>query len=197
MAKIKSNKRITKKEVIKEEAARLFHDRGYGAASMRDLAEILGVEAPSLYNHIRSKEELLQEICFSTANEFTFQMGLVEPNEKLSPIQKIEAITRFHIHIWVDRLNDVLVMTNEAKHLSEPYLSTFLNERRLYVKRFEAIVNEGIKKGQLKKLDPYVVVFTILNAVRGIEFWHRSQKNIDASQLEENMVTTLLNGIKK
>lgn len=197
MAKIKSTKRITKREVIKEEAARLFHDRGYGAASMRDLAEILGVEAPSLYNHIKSKEELLQEICFSTANEFTFQLGLVEPNEKLTALQKIEAITRFHIHIWVDRLNDVLVMTNEAKHLSEPYLSTFLNERRLYVKRFETIVNEGIRKGQIKKLDAYVVVLTILNAVRGIEFWHRSQKTTDASQLEENMVTNLLNGLKK
>jgi AcrR family transcriptional regulator len=197
MAKIRSNRRITKKEIIKEEAARLFHNRGYGAASMRDLAEILGVEAPSLYNHINSKEELLQEICFSIANEFTFQISLMESNDKLTALQKVESIIRFHIHMWVDKVNDVLVMTNEAKHLSEPYLSTFLNERRVYAKRFAAIVADGVKKGELRKINPHVVVMTVLNAVRGIEFWHRSRKTINAPDLEENMVTALLNGLKK
>ncbi|MEO6963181.1 MAG: helix-turn-helix domain-containing protein, partial [Puia sp.] len=53
MARIRSKKNSSKKDVIIEKAARLFLEKGFGAASMRDLAEHVGVEAASLYNHIQ------------------------------------------------------------------------------------------------------------------------------------------------
>ncbi|RYF93648.1 MAG: TetR/AcrR family transcriptional regulator, partial [Chitinophagaceae bacterium] len=70
MSKIKSHKNGTRKDVIIAKAARLFREKGYSASSMRDLAEEVGVEAASLYNHISSKAEILQEICFKVANKF-------------------------------------------------------------------------------------------------------------------------------
>jgi hypothetical protein len=33
--------------------------------------------------------------------------------------------------------------------------------------------------------------------VRGIEFWHRTKKNINASELEESMIVHLVEGLKK
>ena len=42
----------------------MFKDKGFAASSMRDLAETVGIEAASLYNHIKSKSEILQEIIF-------------------------------------------------------------------------------------------------------------------------------------
>ena len=72
MARIRTGKDGSRREVIVKAAATLFHEKGYKAASMRDLAERVGVEAASLYNHIRSKTELLHDICFNVANIFTF-----------------------------------------------------------------------------------------------------------------------------
>src|SRR3954463_9654655 len=74
MAKILTGKNSTKKEVIIQKAAFLFKSKSFAAASMRELAEALGVEAASLYNHIGSKNELLQAICSRIANKFTLQM---------------------------------------------------------------------------------------------------------------------------
>ncbi len=53
MARIKSTENNSKREVIIKEASKLFKEKGFTATSMRDLAERVGVEAPSLYNHIQ------------------------------------------------------------------------------------------------------------------------------------------------
>ena len=55
MARIKTDNHLSRKDVIVTKAAALFREKGFKAASMRDLAEAVGVEAASLYNHIKSK----------------------------------------------------------------------------------------------------------------------------------------------
>ena len=54
----------SKRQIILEEAAKLFKDKGYGGTSMRDIAGQVGMEAASMYNHIKSKDEILEIICF-------------------------------------------------------------------------------------------------------------------------------------
>ena len=197
MGRITNRKNGTRKEVITLAAARLFREKGFPSTGMRDLAGDVGVEAASLYNHIRSKSELLQEICFRVANDFTAQLQEVEADESMNFLEKLEAIVRFHISMWINRLDEVMVTNNESKYLEEPYHSTFLNERRVYVRRLEQIIEEGIRKGQIRKVKPYAVVLTLLSAVRGIEYWHRTKKNISADELEESMIVHMVNGLKK
>jgi len=197
MGRISNRKNGTRKEVITLAAARLFRERGFPSTGMRDLAGDVGVEAASLYNHISSKSELLQEICFRVANDFTAQLTAVEADDSLNFLEKLEAIVRFHINMWINRLDEVMVTNNESKYLEEPYHSTFLNERRVYVRRLEQIIEEGNRKGQIRKVQPYAVVLTLLSAVRGIEYWHRTKKNISAAELEESMIVHMVNGLKK
>src|SRR5438046_7701489 len=81
MARIRTGKYVSRKVVILKAAAGLFLEKGYKAASMRDLAERVGVEAASLYNHIRSKTELLHDICFDVANLFWEHFNKVESSD--------------------------------------------------------------------------------------------------------------------
>jgi TetR/AcrR family transcriptional regulator, cholesterol catabolism regulator len=194
MAKIKLGKNTSKKDVIIKKASSLFRTKGFNAASMRELAEAVGVEAPSLYNHIGSKSELLQTICFKVANEFTSQLEATE-NKNTGITTKIELIIRFHITMMLDEFDEVFVANHEWKHLQEPFLSNFLSQRRSYEKRLVAIIEEGIKKKELKNINPYVAVLTLLSAVRGLEFWQRHKKNISTKVLEDDMVNHLLNGM--
>ncbi|HZK65436.1 MAG TPA: TetR/AcrR family transcriptional regulator [Puia sp.] len=196
MAKIRSKKNSSKKDVIIEKAARLFLEKGFGAASMRDLAEHVGVEAASLYNHIQSKSEILQAICFKVANDFLSHLDAVQSSPE-SVLKKLERIIRFHIRMMMEQYEFVYISDHEWRHLPEPYLSNFLNQRRNYRRSLSDLVARGIEKGEMKPIEPYVAVLTMLSAISGIESWHRSRKTVSPESLENNMVKYLIDGLKK
>lgn len=196
MAKIKSTANGTKKDAIIKKAAGLFRSKGFKASSMRELAEKIGVEAPSLYNHIGSKSEILQAICFKVAEEFTIHLSSIE-NSPEPVAAKLSQLIRFHIKMMLQYFDEVYVANHEWKHLQDAELVNFLQQRKNYEGRMVDLVKSGISNGELKDLHPHVAVLTILSAVRGLEFWQRHKKEISAEVLEENMVNHLLNGLIK
>ncbi|MBS1732363.1 MAG: TetR family transcriptional regulator [Bacteroidetes bacterium] len=196
MAKIKVAKNGTKRDAITQKGAGLFRKKGFAASSMRELADSVGVEASSLYNHIGSKSEILRSICFTVANRFTSQLNEVEQVSQ-DAVGKLENLIRFHIQMMLENFDEVYVANHEWKQLEEPYLSNFLSQRKAYENRLADIIRDGISKGSIKDINPHVVVLIILSAVRGLEFWQRNKKNISESELVEQMVSHLLNGITK
>ncbi|HEY5967485.1 MAG TPA: TetR/AcrR family transcriptional regulator [Chitinophagaceae bacterium] len=191
-----TRKKASKKEFILKKAAQMFREKGFAATSMRDLAETVGIEAASLYNHIRSKNEMLESICFDVANRFTIFMDELESGNQ-GTIKKIDTLLRFHIKQMIETFEEVIVCDREWKHLDEPYLSNFHNQRRSYRKRFAAIIEEGISKNEIKRIDAPTAVLIMLHSVNGIESWHRSTAKISAKDLEDNMVLIMVDGLRK
>lgn len=189
-------KKASKKELILLKAAAMFREKGFAATSMRDLAETVGIEAASLYNHIRSKNEMLESICFDVANRFNSNLDNLEAASEKS-ITKVEMLLRFHIQQMIGNYEEVYVSDREWRHLDEPYLSNFQNQRRIYRKRFAAIIEDGINKKEIKKIDAPTAVLILLHAVSGIESWHRSKARITAGELEDNMIMIMIDGLRK
>lgn len=196
MARIHTKNDLSRKEIILHAAASLFRKKGYKAASMRDLAGVVGVEASSLYNHIQSKADLLKDICFMVGTRFFAHLEQTEASTD-SAIQKTETLIRFHIRQMFEDFETVIVSDREWRHLQEPALSEFREQRRTYRKRFAKIIAEGIEGGTLKDMDTATAVLIMLHAISGIESWHRSNNKISAAELEENMVNIFINGLKK
>jgi AcrR family transcriptional regulator len=189
-------KKASKKELILRKASAMFREKGFAATSMRDLAESVGIEAASLYNHIRSKNEILEAICFDVANRFITNMDLIESGQQKS-IAKVETLLRFHIRQMIENYEEVYVSDREWKHLEEPYLSNFQNQRRHYRKKFAGIIEEGIQKNEIRRIDASTAVLIMLHAVSGIESWHRSKAKINAEELEDNMLMIMIDGLRK
>lgn len=196
MARIIPSDKYSKKELIVNKAAFLFRKNGFDATSMRELAENIGVEAPSLYNHIGSKNEILQKICFDTAGLFNSNLEK-ELKSSDTPFKKLENLIRFHIQKMVNNYDEVYVSDHEWRHLPDPFLTNFLNQRKKYEEKLVAIVKDSIEKKEIKNIHPYVAVLTILSAVKGLQTWQKRKKNISAITFENDMVEHLLNGLKK
>jgi AcrR family transcriptional regulator len=195
MARIKSTENNSKREVIIKEASKLFKEKGFTATSMRDLAERVGVEAPSLYNHIQSKSELLKIICSNVGEKFAVKIAEVEQIE-MPAIEKVEKLLRFHIQEMINYYEEEYVSGREWRYLKDPYLSEYREQRRNYRKRFTAIIQEGIDQKEIKKLDANTAVLILLNAITSIDQWHRIVHKVSSKELEENIVTILIEGLR-
>src|SRR5947208_1572116 len=89
---------IKRKDQITQIAQNKFREKGYRAVSMRELADEVGIEAASFYNHFASKESILKEICFRMADEFFNELEKVIVEEKNFDKQLTKAITS-HIKV--------------------------------------------------------------------------------------------------
>ena len=109
-----------RKELIIQEALKLFSEKGFAAVSMRDLAESAGISVSTIYHYYESKQALAQDM-IARANELTakardsfFQM--------LSNTEKVECEPFVHA--------GVMYVTAYLRHEKiEPLLRMLESER--------------------------------------------------------------------
>jgi AcrR family transcriptional regulator len=191
----KKNK-VNKRQLILEEAAKLFKARGFSGTSMRELGAQVGMEAASMYNHIHSKDEILEHICFYVSNTYISQLGEIEQTQA-SYVEKIRALIQLHIRLMIEDGAAVSVANNDWKYLTGDKLTAFQEARKNYEKGFAALIERGIAAGELQPVNVSVALFTVLSAVRWVELWYRPGRGISAEELEQNIMTILLNGLAK
>ncbi len=80
--------KTTKDEII-HRAVEVFHQRGYHATSMSDLAQACGLQKGSFYHHFSSKEELMREVLAVVNNYYDKKIFSFINNRELSPAQRL------------------------------------------------------------------------------------------------------------
>ncbi|MFN8341036.1 MAG: TetR/AcrR family transcriptional regulator [Cyclobacteriaceae bacterium] len=188
---------LSRKEQVIRKAAELFREKGYAASSMRDLAQKLGIEAASLYSHIKSKEEILQNLCFDMASEFRKSLDEVE-KMNVNAGEKLRLGVIGHIQVMAKDLIAAAVFMNEHRHLSQPYLRDFLLLRINYINRFKAIIEAGVAEGVFKdSIDTKLAVMTLFSSLNWLPMWYDPNSNIVPADLGQQLADMLVNGLKK
>ena len=188
---------LSRKEQVIRRAAELFREKGYVASSMRDLAQKMGIEAASLYSHIRSKEEILQSLCFDMATEFRKSLEEVE-KQNISASEKLRKGIIGHVQVMARDLTASAVFMNEHRHLSQPYLRDFLLLRINYINRFKAIIEAGMNSGEFKNnIDKKLAVMTLFSSLNWMPQWYDPASTIEPAALGLQLADMLVNGLKR
>lgn len=186
--------KISRKEELELKAAALFREKGYAATSMRDLANHLGIEAASLYSHIKSKEEILQKICFRLAEELFKGLDSVVSNGG-GAREQLSAALQAHVEIITGNPDQALVFLQEYRHLSEPFRTDFLKMRKEYERKFMLILRQGIRSGEFRKVDEKITVLTLLSAINSTPVWFRKESGISAREVAAMLTDVLIHGL--
>src|SRR4051794_41912043 len=108
-------------------AARLFAEKGYQGTSLADLADGLGVQKPSLYHHIASKEDLLWEVAREGAAAFH---GALDAVPEGPAADRIRLALRAHLAVVAAQLDVATVFVREWRVLSRGRRAALAAQRR-------------------------------------------------------------------
>ena len=175
-------------------AAQLFKEKGYSAVTMRDIAQAMNIKAASLYNHIKSKQEILVLIIIEIAEEFTQTMETIVSSEETT-IQKLEKVIQLHIDITLRNADALACLNNDWMHLADAELAYFIKMREDYENNFRTIIKNGIANQEIKNLNVEVIIFSTLSTLRTLYLWYGKKKSPNPTVLKSNMIQVLLNGM--
>ncbi len=182
-----------KREELTRIAARLFAEHGYQGTSLADLAEALGVQKPSLYHHIASKEDLLWDVAREGAAAFHAALDAV-PGDAPAP-ERIRLALRAHLAVVAGQLDVATVFVREWRFLSGERRDEFVAERRRYEERLQELFRDGVESGELRTdLDVATAALLFLSAANWAYTWLRP--GADTDSLADRLYAVLLDGMR-
>jgi len=153
-------------------AAALFHERGYGAVSIRDIGSAAGISTSTLYHHFTDKSCILYEITdrfMVDFNEATFAAAQVGG----TPTDRIKAIICEHVLFQDRRRGELLTGHHFRRVLDDTQRARVLGLQRAYRNMVMDVVEEGIASGDFVGVDPNFSVSCILDMANGVREWFR------------------------
>ncbi len=186
--------KLDRKSEIVNISATLFKEKGYSAVTMRDIALAMNMKAASLYNHIKSKQEILDLIVISIAEDYTNTIREIA-DSGTSALQKLEKVIQLHIDITVQNPDALASLNNDWMHLEIEKLKYFLQMREEYESIFRNIVKSGIDKGEIKNYNSEIIIFSMLSTLRTLYLWYGKKAGFNEKSLKANLRKVLIEGI--
>lgn len=191
-----ANKRIRlTQKVIVETAAELFAQRGFGATSLNDIADALGVTKVALYYHVKNKEEILRLVYLTVLNIAEEPLRrIVESN--LTPREKLQQAIEHHIAITANASPAVTVFYREQAHLTGPFAREIALREKDYERYFEQIIQEGIATQAFKPdFDSKIVTFGLLGMCHWLSHWYQPSGRYTPQQIATMFIALIENGL--
>ncbi|MCK5424865.1 MAG: TetR family transcriptional regulator [Emcibacter sp.] len=190
-------KRFKKRDLILQEANRLFTHKGFAATSLEDIAEAVGIKRESLYYYYPGRYDLLYEI--------------IEP-------QIAHVIENFKVIVATDAGLEKTVrrgIANHLKYFNSSYLHMAMAVRknskddvqqkfiRLHdmFKAYENIwielVSAACDRGEIRTdMSPKILVYSLLGLCNSLSSWYRPDGELSLDQVARNFSDIILGGIK-
>lgn len=139
---------------------------------MKDIAQVLDVSAPGLYNHISSKHDLLFEIMDLAMDR---ALGLLEQTlvGVTDVSEQLRLVTEVSVLDFLQHPAEITVCNTEIRSLEEPYRTAIVGKRDAYTHQIVAIVQRGCEEGRFLTEESRVASFAVLELGNNAKAWFK------------------------
>ena len=178
---------------ILDHATAVFCDKGYDAASMRDLSRATGMSLAGLYYYFESKEKLLYLI---QKNAFEIILaGLRKRLESASdPEQRVRLLIQNHLEYFLANKQAMKVLSHEDEALKNSYGAEVRSIKREYYRICLGLV-EDLMRARGVEFPGRIAVLSLFGMMNWIYTWHNPRVDANAGVLARQMGEIFLNGL--
>lgn len=153
------------KEKILEESLKLFAEKGYSSVYVGEIAQAVGIKAPSLYKHYKNKQDIFDsciKVFYERMQKMTGVFNITEVSPDDFTIELFLEITKsvllFHLKDEVaSALRKMLTIERYGDpHLNKLYEELFLDEPIRYE---TGLFSEMMEIGVMKKADSKLLAY--------------------------------------
>lgn len=149
---------------------------------MADIGAAIGIRGPSLYKHVRAKQDLLGTIMVSTMRSLidVQQTALAAGGGTVLQLRRVvEAHVRYH----ATHREDAFVGNREIGNLTEPYYGQVIALRDEYEHTLRNLLEVGCASGEFFAPHPRLISYAILDMGIGVASWFRPDGLYSADQI--------------
>jgi len=172
----------TTAKAINTAAIDLFFKHGYEAATLRDVADKVGLKVASLYNYIASKQELLFAIMYDVMEDLRRDVEAAVAGQT-DPVERLSAAVRTHVRFHASRTKEVFVGNSELRSLTPKNRVKVIRQRDEYEALFRDLIQAGSAAGAFHVDDVKVATFAILAMCTGPSTWFSPRGRLSVADL--------------
>lgn len=170
---------------VLEAGLKLFAERGYAGASVRDVAAAAGVKAATIYAHYPSKEHILAELCRVGHEEQYRSVRAAVLGSGGDPRGQIVAYVRAHVGFHTTYPMLAVVSNSELHVLGEQLGAATFVLRRQSEDLMQEIITRGIDSGQFQVPDRWLAVAAIGGMGLRVAYWFSPEYSLTSAQVAD------------
>lgn len=186
-------------DAIVTAARSIILEEGHEQFTLRRLGRELGVTAPALYAHFRSKEELVRAVVHREFDWFISEYAKLDDPD---PIERLRHISKHYVH-YAKRNTALfqLMLTFPPGFFRREYFDHRSGSDHFGAVLFRArstAVGEAIETGRIVETDPFLVGLALFTAVHGVASFLNTAPDLGGEfeeRLVEFVVEAMLRGI--
>jgi AcrR family transcriptional regulator len=175
-------------------AVELFAEYGYHAATMREIAQIAGIQAASIYYHYPGKQTLLVEIMESHMRQLNTNLEHIirKPHKVMQCLY--EAISN-HIQLHTAYKSEFFIIDTEIRALEGENRGNILALRDHYEDLLQGLLREGMEQGVLRQTDIKISSYAIIAMCTEVAQWFRPAGRLNVQQIIEMYFHMITEGL--
>jgi AcrR family transcriptional regulator len=183
--------------LIRRAALRLIHRQGFAAMNLRELAAEVGISPASLYNHMRTKQDLLFDLVHDHMTTLLAETDAALAAAGPTPMDRLRAFIGHHVLYHLERKREVYIANFELRALDPPNAAVILGLRHDYEARLIALLEEGVAAGLLTIEDVRVAAYAMLAMLTGVCTWYHPTGRLGRDEIVAVHVALALDGVRR